>query len=457
MGSGKSTEKRPGFQELIDDIKARRVDAVVVYKLDRLSRSVKDVYAFLELVNQHNVSLIAIAESLDTSTAAGRASVGVMAVFAQFGRETLGENSKNGLIQRARSGQWKGGITAFGYIYRPGEGLLIEADESAIVRRIFDLYTESKLSVSRIARLLNAEKVRARDGHTWSAFHISTILGNPVYVGNLRYDGKVYSGAHEPIISQEQFEQVERIMASRRTGGSAPGPRTRESTQLLGGIARCGTCGWLLTSRDKARGLKRYRCSGNQRVDERACRGVIRKAETVDEIVLSRVRAFASGVEIQAMAREEAARLMASEPARLHERKREIEAEIAKNTASFNRWADMVDEGLIDQEQFRERNTKLQERRNALHQQMAEVEDAMQKGESLMTLLDDVMAALTDFDRLWEVATLEERKHIMGLLVEKLTITHDRMALKLRFRPEEQIRFEHKAGRPRKNDLVATS
>lgn len=145
IASGKSDE-REGFQELLTAIRDGKIDVVIVYRLDRLSRNVRDIYDFLDSIRESGVAFISVTEGFDTTTAMGRAMLGVAAGFAQLTQEMISENTKDGLLRRAESGKFNGNLTRlYGYAYDAAEGkLVVNEEEAQVLRQIFDWYTEHK-------------------------------------------------------------------------------------------------------------------------------------------------------------------------------------------------------------------------------------------------------------------------------------------------------------------------
>jgi site-specific DNA recombinase len=200
VGSGKSAQ-RPNYQELLLAIREKRVDVVVVYRLDRLSRNVVDVYNALDAFNRSEVGFASVQEAFDTTTAMGRAMLGVAAVFAQLTREMISENTRDGLARRAQSGKWTRSPRNRPYGYRYAEGSLhLVPGEAEVVRRIFRLYVEQGWGGTRIVQLLNREQIPTTTGLVgrWSVVVISSILRSPVYAGRVRSGGREYDGEHEP-------------------------------------------------------------------------------------------------------------------------------------------------------------------------------------------------------------------------------------------------------------------
>ncbi len=448
VGSGKATEHREGYLELIQTIKGKKIDAVIVYKLDRLSRNVRDVYDFLELTQEHGVEFISLTEGFDTTTPMGRAMLGIAAVFAQLTRETIAENVRHGLEQRAKSGQWTGASMApYGYDYTPEDGLTINSQEGEMVRRVFDLYTARKLNHAKIARLLNTEGIPSRTGKQWSSSSIGKMLRNPVYAGKIKYGSLVADGRHQPIVTEDQFEESQDLAEGRQW--ISLHPRTRTGKLLLLGLGTCGYCGRNLATKSN-RGRTRYGCSGNQKVGDDACDGFIKADHIVDDVVVDRIREVARSEVLQEMAADEARRVLETtvEPAR-EERDRLLE-ELGRIGDDFTRWANRLDRGIVDEDQFEQHNRTLLARKTKIQARLTQIEEGVGEYERVEVDLEEVKAALAAFDELWEEGTLEERKAILGELVEDLRVTRDTAVLKLRFLPEEELVLPRRIGRPRK-------
>jgi len=229
--SGANLE-RPDLQRLLSDLS--RIDVVVVYKLDRLSRSQRDT---LELIEEHflknNVDFVSITETLDTSTPFGKAMIGILSVFAQLERETIAERMRIGHIKRAEEG-----LRGMGGDYDPAgyarvNGMLeVKEDEAQHIRELFNLY-EQFHSITKVQA-----KLKEMGYEVWRFRRYRDILSNKLYVGYVSFAGKYYKGKHEPIISEEQFNRVQ-ILLDRHKGNNAH--KAKES--LLSGLIYCGHCG----------------------------------------------------------------------------------------------------------------------------------------------------------------------------------------------------------------------
>lgn len=200
---------RPALKQMLSDIKNTSVDIVLVYKLDRLSRSQKDTLTLIEdefLANK--VDFVSINENFDTSTAFGRAMIGILSVFAQLEKDQITERFTMGRIGRSKSGYFHGGGNApFGYTYENGELILCEA-QAAAVREINSMFLSGK-SINAISHILTA-----KHGGNWTAAKIRNILTNVIYIGKVKFAKTEYNGRHTPIITNETFNAVQKLLLS---------------------------------------------------------------------------------------------------------------------------------------------------------------------------------------------------------------------------------------------------
>jgi len=237
-----SNIKRPGIESLIKD--AAKYDAVIVYKLDRLSRSQKDTLFLIEEVFLKNgVDFISINENFDTSTSFGRAMIGILSVFAQLEREQIKERMTMGKIGRAKKGlSMCFGTPPFGYTYE--DNLLhIDPIAAGIVKDIYGMYL-SGVSINKIMDDLNAAG-RFSKTQEWRHVTIRNVLHNPVYTGRNKYKGTLYNGNHTAIISVEDFEKVQKEIECRQTQAYEKNGVSRpfQSRYMLSGLLCCPRCG----------------------------------------------------------------------------------------------------------------------------------------------------------------------------------------------------------------------
>ncbi|MFC1511541.1 recombinase family protein [Candidatus Margulisiibacteriota bacterium] len=262
---------RPALTELLNAIYEGKVNFVIVYKIDRLTRSPKDFYHLIEIFEQNNVSFISVTERFDTSTPSGRLLRNIMLTFAQFERELASERTKDKMLERAKKGLFGGGACPFGY-KRIDKKLVIESKEAQIIRRIFDLYVETG-SLYRTFSIVNQEGLCYRKNRTFTIGDLANILRKVVYTGKIFHQGEIYQGIHEAIISDEQFEQARQIHKNKPFIKNPPAKHF-----LFPGMVTCQECGSTMTScfTNKIRKKQRkryffYQCVSTKKSGWNAC------------------------------------------------------------------------------------------------------------------------------------------------------------------------------------------
>lgn len=228
---------RPALQSMINDIEKGLIDIVLVYKLDRLSRSQKNtLYLIEDVFLKNKVDFISMNESFDTSTSFGRAMIGILSVFAQLERDAITERTRMGKIERAKEGKWQGGgnFAPFGYRYE-NDILKVNEFEKIIVQKMFDLYLEG-YGTNKIAEILGTKY----PGKVKSPNLVKGILRNKIYIGKINFAGEIYDGLHETFIDKKIFQNVQEIYG-KRSNKAYKGDYNQKG--LLLGKIYCAKCG----------------------------------------------------------------------------------------------------------------------------------------------------------------------------------------------------------------------
>jgi hypothetical protein len=204
------------------------VDVVVVYKIDRLSRSLMDFSKLVETFEAHGVTFVSITQSFNTTTSMGRLTLNILLSFAQFEREVIGERIRDKFAASRARGMWMGGKVPLGYDVKDRK-LVINEDEAETVRRVFDLFLETR-SGTETARQLRAEGRTSKTGRPLNKGDVYKLLNNRTYVGEAAHKGKVYPGEHQPIIDRALWDRVHAVLSeSPRSRGNV----TRNQTPAL--------------------------------------------------------------------------------------------------------------------------------------------------------------------------------------------------------------------------------
>ncbi|MGB8411837.1 MAG: recombinase family protein [Candidatus Binatus sp.] len=264
-GFSGGTIERPAIQQLMADIREGSIDVVVVYKVDRLTRSLADFARMVELFDAHGVSFVAVTQQFNTTTSMGRLTLNVLLSFAQFEREVIGERIRDKVAASKRRGMWMGGTLPIGYDLRERK-LAINQSEAKTVRLIFGRYLELgsvrllKKELDRrgmVSAAKASRKGNVRGGKPFSRGALYSLLSNPIYVGEVRHKTERYPGEHQGIIKRELWEQVQQRLRGRAVRGGE-GRKTEASPSPLAGKL-FDESGQPLYVQGAAKGQRRYR------------------------------------------------------------------------------------------------------------------------------------------------------------------------------------------------------
>ena len=255
---------RPALRRLLADIQAKRIDIVVVYKVDRLTRSLADFAKIVEVFDASGVSFVSVTQAFNTTTSMGRLTLNVLLSFAQFEREVTGERIRDKIAASKKRGLWMGGFVPFGYRAKE-RTLIMDRDEAETVRLIYRRYLElgtvSALEAELAERNLRTRAFTSASNKTWgdrpfSRGHLCEILSNPIYAGKIVHNDKQHDGQHEAIIDRKTFAAVQaRLAANNRQHRTRV--RAREPNLLAGLLIDSN--GRPLTSSHTVKNGKRYR------------------------------------------------------------------------------------------------------------------------------------------------------------------------------------------------------
>lgn len=273
-GFSGGTMDRPALQRLLDQVRENRIDVVVVYKIDRLTRSLMDFARIVEIFDEHGVSFVSVTQAFNTTTSMGRLTLNVLLSFAQFEREVTAERIRDKIAASKKKGMWMGGNVPLGYRVE-NRKLLINESEAETIRFIFRRYLELK-SIRKLADEINRSDKVIRRGSPRNGTHYITeafrsgnlrhLLANPVYVGKVRHRDKIYEGEHEEIIDTDVFERVQ--LQLKEHAPKRRHPTNTPDVHLLTGVLYDETGDRLTPTHAKKKGV-RYRYYVSKRIVEK--------------------------------------------------------------------------------------------------------------------------------------------------------------------------------------------
>lgn len=263
-GFSGGTINRPAFQRLMSDVQSGLIDMIVVYKIDRLTRSLIDFSKIIEILDKQQCSFVSVTQNFNTADSMGRLTLNMLLSFAQFEREVSSERIRDKIAASKRKGMWMGGSIPLGYD-SVNKKLVINDDEVAIVKFIFEKYKTLR-SEMKVAKMANAKGYtmkcrqmkngKERGGQSFSLASISSILRNPVYIGKISHQQEIYEGQHKAIISQDLWDTVQKIKSTNRRGRfNSP---SEQKNNLLKGLVECECCGTAMVPTSSKKGNKYY-------------------------------------------------------------------------------------------------------------------------------------------------------------------------------------------------------
>jgi site-specific DNA recombinase len=293
---------RPALRRLLTDIQAGKVNCVLVYKVDRLSRSLLDFARMMELFDQHQVAFVSVTQQFNTASSMGRLVLNVLLSFAQFEREIISERTRDKIAAARRKGKWAGGHPILGYdIDVHGFKLVVNGAEARRVRAIFDLYLKHEALIPVVDELerrgwrnkrWTTRKGKSRGGKPFTKATLHYLLRNVAYVGRIKYKQETHPGEHPGIVDDSVFDRVQDVLSEGRPEpGAVPRPKFHA---LLQGLIRCAPCGSAMvstrTTRNKTRQYRYYVCSSAQQRGWKTCPSKSIPAGTIEQFVVDQIR-----------------------------------------------------------------------------------------------------------------------------------------------------------------------
>lgn len=395
---------RPALQSLIDRVK--EFDAVIVYKLDRLSRSQKDtLYLIEDIFNPNDIAFISVSESFDTSTPFGRAMVGILSVFAQLERENIKERMLSGRVQRAKDGLHNGqSNTPIGYRYVDGK-LIVDEYEKQQILDVCDLYLKG-LGATAIIAEMKKRGYRTNYGLWKNRATVNTVLFNPVYRGKVSFNGEEYKGQHERIISDEIYVKLLEQRAFRAKGSAF------KRFHLLSGLLWCNHCGGRVAA-NNIHGKHYYACysatkSSRHMIKDPNCNLPRFTMSNLEKQILNEIMDVYNNID-----------LYIDEHKKKHQAP-DISA-FEKRIESLNkqekRLMDLYQFGEIDAAEIRKRIEEIRQEKTSLQKNIFEVEqyDYESFKESMGTLVSD-----------WGDLDTDEKREYMMSVINKILLSADK-------------------------------
>jgi len=468
--SAKKDNFRPALKELIDSVKAKKVQLVLVAKIDRISRSLKDLLDMIYLFHEHDVAFIAVTQNIDTSGYMGRFTLNLLGAIAELEREMTAERVSEVMHHRASNGRWNGGVIPYGYttqqrIYKrlskdkksKSEAMLIaskiasqpkllyvDKDEAINLKKIFKTYIKTK-SIRETTKQINATGHKTRSNKFWAPTSISRILGNPTYTGKLLYgvrktdsktgklkkadvsDQTFVDGLHEKLIEDETFETVQHILSNtslKKTNAERP--------YLLSRILKCGKCNGSMNghTHNKTKGGKTYiyyKCANRFKVPSQ-CEGLTIPADRLEDFVVKTLTNLSED-EVFLKDREKMMKTLEKEAT---PEKSKVKGDLAKLVSTEkdllsrrDNLLDAIERKLVDDKDFQERYDKLKIELENNRSMQQHLRSFMNNVDVVQTALKASFEEVSSFGLNWKYLDFEGKVSKIRAIVKEIKVTEE--------------------------------
>ncbi|HLR79174.1 MAG TPA: recombinase family protein [Bacillota bacterium] len=436
--SGKNVKGRPAMRKLVEDVEKDKFQAVIVWKISRLSRNMLDTLKLLDKFEKYRVKFISYSENFDTSTPIGRLVLQLMASIAEMERNTLAENVKLGMKQRALEGYWNGGIV-FGYDHSDKKKLVINHKEAEVVKMIFNMYANGK-GLRAISNHLNKAGYKTKRDRYFSINGVAQILDNPVYNGKIRWlqfenwdtqrrKGKNpnpirVEGKHEAIISDELWS----IVQARRKSRSF---KQRQSNEpfLLSGLLRCPDCGKgmvpsITTRRNKDGEKRKYRyyvCGDFHNKGSVACRSNSVKAYDAEDLVIKRIETFLSKKKLYKTLQDLNLQSVNAH-SKLNQELEDIEKCLSEIKSIENRYLEAFEKNTLPTQILQDRLQEMSLEKEELEQKKNEIAIQLSSNDSKVIQPELIETLLERFLSIYTKTSRENKKQLLQHLIKQITI-----------------------------------
>ncbi|MDD5529549.1 MAG: recombinase family protein [bacterium] len=449
--SGKNIE-RAELQRMLADIKTGKINTVLCTKIDRITRSLLDFYKLWKIFEEHNVDFVTLEENFDSSTPNGRAMLKITLVFAELEREQTAKRTIEKMQWRAEQGFWNGG-QVLGYTCDPeNKGKLLKNEEEVkLVNLIYQTYSEVG-SFLKTAESINTKGYRTKcytsrrgethGGRKFIDTEISRILRNPLYTGNIMYNGQFYQGKQEPIVPQSIWDEVQqliRIRAPKRRGAS----RKRKHVFLFEGLLYCGWCGAHMTPMYCGGRNKKlyyyYQCTTNSHSGKEGCKMPYVPAEVIEQLMCERIRELGKNENLIKEIAEDNVNAYIEEINILQMQRRTLQSKLTAIDTNIDNWLELIGNGTAKKEGILDmiirKMSDSSQQKKELENQIDELNLKIREIKEKKINIETMQNSLVKFSDLFDLATAEEKKILMQLIIHKLIYSPNEIKYALYDRP----------------------
>jgi len=415
--SGKNITERPGINELIEDIKAGHVQNVLVFKIDRLTRSTMDLLYLVELFNDYDCAFNSLMESIDTQTASGRMFLKIIGIFAEFERENIIERVRLGNERKVKEGySLASKHISYGYDRPKGQEIqTVNEREAFIVKEIFEMYVRKGISINAIAKALNLRGVSTKQNSLWVNKKVKSILTNHTYIGKVRHhvseNMSVYDGLHNAIISEELFEQAQKIIAKNKSHSPTNQPKGKS---YFSGLLVCEKCKKKMWPHQH-KGQTRYACIGKRYGICNASSMSHSSVEIVFGEYIGKIEVFSELDELDLQKKAE----IKQETQQAIQTYQEKQQQLKKREKEFMQ---LYVHNEIDFDSYKAMKKQIADDLEIIQKELARLNASIEEEKEPILKRENIVA---DLKQNWEALTATERRHFLVHFVKTIYVVNE--------------------------------
>jgi len=446
-GYSADSMERPALKEMLRDLRDGRLNCVLAYKIDRLTRSVKDFHVLMDIFDRCGVKFVSVTQSLDTQNPMGRLLRNVLLDFAQFEREMTADRTRDKMHQRARKGLWNGGNVPYGYASE-NKRLLVHPEEAPCLRYMFERFADTP-SLSRLREELHRRGWYTRSNKPWGKMALDHILRNPVYCGLIRFKEQQFKGSHEALIEASLFRKVQSVRRDRSHGATK---LKREF--LLKGLIRCAECGSVMTphytqKRHKDGSPNRipyYRCTRTMHFNNAVCSVKHINADHLESLVVGKLSELSQNEVVLKMSVAELNGDLKRKLEPLEKEAQQIRKRLEEIEEEIGRYVKALGQGKLSIGRLEAEISALELDRESLQMQLDELERKINESAIRDYNAELLHQILRDFRTAFAALTPPEQSEALQCVLKGVTVHPQKLALEIfeleEFRPSSQNRKE---------------
>ena len=431
---------RPALKEMLRDLRDGKLNCVLAYKIDRLTRSVKDFHLLMDLFDRCGVKFVSVTQSLDTQNPMGRLLRNILLDFAQFEREMTADRTRDKMYQRAQKGLWNGGQAPYGYLAE-NKRLIVNPQEAPLVRFMFERFADTP-SLSRLREELHRRGWYARSGKPWSKTAIDQILRNPRYCGLIAFNGQNFKGEHEALIDETLYLEVQGMRRDR----SHPASRLNR-VFLLKGLIRCSECSSWMTphytqKRHKdgsAYRIAYYRCTKTMHFANAVCKVKHVNADQIEQTIVQKLAELSQNEAYLKMSVEELNGDLKRKVEPLEREAAQIKKRLDEIDQESRRYVRALGQGKLSIARLEAEIRTLEKDKQALERQYEDLQRKINEAAVRDYNAELLQRTLRDFGAAFGALSPQEQSEALQCVLKRVTVHPRKLDVEIFELPEFQI------------------